>query len=314
VIQLIRSLESVPEIQVVMFSWRAALFGKYDVFHVHWPENLLQGRSRARGYARSAFTLLVLLRARVSKIPIVRTQHNLNPPRGLSALDYRILRLIDKSTTLTIRLNGQTPITRVKATETIPHGHYRDWFAEHVKAKSVAGRLAYFGLIRRYKNVAHLVSIARTLPATFSLTVSGMPSTPELSTQIEKARETDRRITLDFHFLTDAELVHVVTESELVVLPYSEMHNSGSVLAALSLGRPVLVPDTAVNRALAAEVGAGWLYLYDGELDSDHILSAYLSMTEHPPTAQPDLRSREWDDSGKRHVAAYKRAIRIVRG
>ena len=41
-----------------------------------------------------------------------------------------------------------------------------------------------------------------------------------------------------------------------MVLPYRQMHNSGAVLAALSLDRPVLVPATD-QRGLGAEVGPG---------------------------------------------------------
>ena len=63
-----------------------------------------------------------------------------------------------------------------------------------------------------------------------------------------------------------------VSESELVVLPYHQMHNSGSVLAALSLDRSVLVPDSEFNRSLAEEVGPGWVVTYDGDLTAESIL------------------------------------------
>jgi beta-1,4-mannosyltransferase len=313
VVQLLRSLESVPGVTVLTFSWRTALLGKYDVFHVHWPENLAQGHSPAKSLARRVLTRLLLSRLRRRRIPIVRTLHNLERPSGLSPAEYRILERLDTRTTLTVRLNDLTPIADGTAFETIPHGHYRDWFAPFPRSATVAGRLGYFGLIRRYKNVAHLVSVATSLPSDFSLRVAGSPSTPEIAAEVRAARDSDNRITLDFHFLSDAELVEVVTESELVVLPYTEMHNSGSVLACLSLGRPVLLQDNAVNRALSAEVGAGWITLYEHELEVDDILSAFASIAASPPTAEPDLRLREWNDVGERHVAAYRRALVLAR-
>ncbi len=308
VIQLLASLESVPEVTVLTFGWRTALLGKYDVFHVHWPENLPNGHSRTKSLARRILTRLLLSRLRLKRIPIVRTMHNLERPAGRSRAEYRLLDAIDARTTLAIRLNDETPIPSGLSFETIPHGHYRDWFARYVPNDAIAGHLGYFGLIRRYKNVTHLVTVATALPSNFSLRVGGNPSTAELADEIESAKGTDSRITLDFHFLSDAELVDVVTEAELVVLPYTEMHNSGSVLASLSLDRPVLVQDNTVNRELAAEVGDGWLYFYDGELRADDIVAAHTVIASRSPAARPDLRLREWNEVGVRHVAAYRRA------
>ncbi len=61
-------------------------------------------------------------------------------------------------------------------------------------------------------------------------------------------------------FAPDADLVREISMSEMVVLPYRFMHNSGAVLLALSLDRPVLVPDNEVNRLLEIEVGSDWVH------------------------------------------------------
>lgn len=314
VTQLLSSLEHLPEVTVLPFSWRAALLSKFDVFHVHWPENLLKGRSPAKSFARRSLTRLLLLRMRIKKIPIVRTMHNLERPSGLSQAEYRLLTKIDARTSLIIRLNDQTNTPNAVAFETIPHGHYRDWFADYARNEAVPGRLGYIGLIRRYKNVAHLVRVVSSLPSTVSLQVSGSPSTRELAGEIEGARGTDPRIHLDFRFLSDAEIVAAITEAELVVLPYTEMHNSGSVLASLSLERPVLVKGNDVNRALAAEVGPGWVLFYEGDLEPDDILRAQSSLRSGRRMGAPDLSRREWAEAGRRHVEAYQRARGLMRG
>ena len=97
--------------------------------------------------------------------------------------------------------------------------------------------------------------------------------------------------------------------AELVVLPYRHMHNSGSVLAALSLGRPVLVPDNEVNRRLADEVGPGWVHLYQDEIDSGDLVAAFASMRRTPLTGGPDLSRRTWEATGVEHVRAFRRAL-----
>ena len=105
-----------------------------------------------------------------------------------------------------------------------------------------------------------------------------------------------------------------MSESELVVLPYRHMHNSGAALTALSLSRPVLVPDNAVNRDLAAEVGPGWVITFEGDLDADDLRRA-LEEARRPDRADaPDLSRRDWALAAPAHLAAYRRAVEIRRG
>jgi beta-1,4-mannosyltransferase len=311
-VQLFRSLEETDGVAPQTFGWRRALRADYDIFHVHWPENLAKGSSPLKSFGRRALTRLLLARLRRKRIPIVRTMHNLDRPAGRSSAEYRVLDRIDRQTALVISLNEHTPNLTNAPNEVIVHGHYRDWFREYPKSSPVDARLAFFGLIRRYKNLVHLMNVHSALPREFSLRIGGKPSSPELSADIARARGTDERVILDLRFLTDAEIVTIVTESQLVVLPYTEMHNSGSVLAALSLDRPVLVKDNNVNRSLAKEVGSRWVQLYSGELEPEDVLLAYAGVLSIAPGDAPDLTSRNWDRVGGRHLIAYRRALEIL--
>jgi hypothetical protein len=91
------------------------------------------------------------------------------------------------------------------------------------------------------------------------------------------------------------------------------MHNSAGALTALSLDRPILVPDNSVNRLLADEVGNGWVYRYSGELTPDILRETVTVVRADARSDRPDLSTREWSDAGRRHVAAYRRAIQIRR-
>ena len=93
-----------------------------------------------------------------------------------------------------------------------------------------------------------------------------------------------------------------------MVLPYADMHNSGAALLALSLDRPILVPDNDVTAALAAEVGQDWVHRYDGPLRSADVQAA-LERLQRASSAGPDLSGRGWQTVGAEHVAAYRRAI-----
>ena len=131
-----------------------------------------------------------------------------------------------------------------------------------------------------------------------------MENTLEAAKQNE-AQQAKRR---DLRFLSETEFASAVTSSEGVVLPYRFMHNSGTVLAVLSLERPVLVPRTEVNESLAEEVGAGWIRMFDGELDAADLLAFLPAVRIARQSDAPDLSARTWEAVGARHREAYRAA------
>jgi len=309
IVMLRDSLAATPGVQVRTFSWRAALLGRYDVFHAHWPEILVAGRNGPRAAVRQLLTVALLTRLWLTRTPIVRTLHNLKRPEGISRREDLILAWFEHRTALVILLNSSSTAPPGVAGVIIPHGHYRGWFSAYAKPASVPGRLSYFGLVRRYKGVDTLLRAFRELSGDVSLRVAGKPSSPELARSLTELAAGDDRIELTLRFLSDEELTAVAGEGELVVLPYREMHNSGGALTALSLGRPVLVPDNEVNRRLGAEVGPGWVFTYDGELTADQLDATLRALRSVDRVAEPDLSRREWDSAGRQHVDAYRRAV-----
>ncbi len=313
IVMLRRSIDAVPGVELRTFSWRRALLDRYDVFHVHWPEILVNGRSRPRAWVRQALTAALLVKLRLLRIPIVSTVHNLELPDALSWVQRQLLQQFQRQTTLLVRINTSTELERGTEFVTIVHGHYRDWFADHPQPESIPGRLGYFGLIRRYKGVEALQRAFVGTPASWSLRIAGQPSDDDLAGRVTALAAADGRVRVSLAYISDAELVELVGESELIVLPYRDMHNSGGVLTSLSLDRPVLVPANDVNARLATEVGSGWVRQYQGELTCETLLEHLTELDRSPLPGRPDLSAREWSDAGRRHVDAYRRAIATLR-
>lgn len=313
--QLRDSLSATVGVEVHCWSWKLALIGGYDVFHAHWPEALIEGRSALNTLVRRVLYAIFLARLWLTRTPIVRTAHNLELPSGLSRVELWLLRATDRLTSERVVLNEFTPVPAGTGSTLIQHGHYRDWFARYPKWEQVPGRLAFVGKVRRYKNVEGLVAAFSDLPresGPYSLHIAGKPSSADLVEALEKLATVDPRIVLDLRFIDDPDLVREVGEAELVVLPYHEMHNSGSVLAVLSLDRPVLVPENEFNRRLAAEVGRGWVITFEGELVAQHLVNALKQVRDAARSPRPDLRAREWADVGRLHLASFSDALRRV--
>lgn len=312
-VMLLDSLRA-SEVRVRFFSYCTAILGRYDVAHTHWPENLLRGRTWWRTAARQLLMLAWLARLALTRTPVVRTLHNLGQHEEGSRRERWLLRQFERRTAVAIRLNPVTAVPPGLPVTTIPHGHYRTWFASHSRCPPVSGRLAFVGIIRAYKGVDSLISAFRDNTEDFTLTISGKPLNASLADHVRDLVADDRRIRLELAYVEDETLVARITEAELVVLPYRHLHNSGGALAALSLDRPVLVPANEVTRALAEEVGPGWVYGFDGDLSTTELSRVVAAVRRDGRSEHPNLSAREWSRTGEQHVQAYRLALRRRRG
>ncbi|WP_375399271.1 glycosyltransferase [uncultured Amnibacterium sp.] len=311
-LQLVDALRRAdPDLRVVGFGWRAALLGRVDVFHVHWPERLVRGSSPLRTALRRAAFLLFLLRIAATGVAVVRTVHNLDSHERGGSVERMLLRALDRRVTVRVRLNPFTPMPDGAVTRTILHGHYRDWFAAPTHSP-VRGRLLFFGLVRPYKGIEELIDAFRGVrDARASLHIVGGAQDAALTTTLRSLVDQDPRVQAHWAYLPDDDLRNEIGEAELVVLPYRSVHNSGAALLALSLERPVLMPSADTTEWLQAEVGADWLPTYGVQLTAVELQSA-LARVRARTTAQPGLTDRDWGPIAHQHIEAYETALRRV--
>jgi beta-1,4-mannosyltransferase len=297
------------QVQVMTFSWRNALLGRYDVLHLHWPEAVVARRSALRRWLASLALMLVLLRAKVRRVAVVRTLHNVEPHERQAGPVRAVLWLADRWTTWWILLNRHTTTPRPGPSSVIPLGDYGTWYGDPRPCVE-DGPVVAIGQIRAYKNLDQLVRAARGVPGC-ALVVAGAVSDQRLEAELLSAADGDARIDLRFGHVADADLAELIASSRLVALPYRRMHNSGAALLALTLGRPVLVPDNAVTADLADEVGDGWVHRFTGELAPEDLDAA---MAARCPDRGPDLSARAWETIGDCHVEVFLAAARVLRG
>ena len=296
-------------VRIRHFSMRAALLSRYDVLHLHWPEYLMRHPSVAGTWAKRLCTWLLVMRLRLNGTPVVRTLHNLQPHESRGASERWLLARLDRLTRRWIRINAVTPV-RPPFTDTILHGHYRDWYAQAQRPPSEAGRLLHFGLLRPYKGVETLLAaVEGCADPALRLRICGHPESTGIGDSVMAACARDARISALLAYVDDPTLAREVSLAELVVLPYRQMHNSGTLLLALSLSRPVLAPWSESNAAIAGEVGPGWVFLYDGELDSALLERAIAGLRATPRADRPDLSRREWAGIGRQHLRSYLEAL-----
>lgn len=296
------------EVRVRHFSWRTALIGKYDVLNLHWPDHLTQSRGAASTAARRALYLLMLLRTRYGHPVVVRTLHNLAPHDARQGIEDALLKLTDRWTDLFITMQPDPPLGTDVPVRLVPQGHYRTLYPP-VPTSPTTGRLLFFGIVRSYKGVPELVEAFRKTRRELSLRVVGRVFDPDIGAVVRAAAEQDPRLSLHLDWIAHDDLAAEIRRSELVVLPYLQIFNSGTVLVALSLDRPVLVPEDPTTRRLSDEVGAGWVHLFRPPLTAEAIELAIDTLRSEPPLSPPDLSARDWDNIARAYSAAFEEAI-----
>lgn len=310
------ALARTPGVEHLRFDRRRALLGRYDVLHFHWPETLFGGSTPVRVLARRAFALALGVRLALTPVAVVRTAHNVALPPDARGWERRYLAWIERRTDHRIVLNERTEVPQGSTASIIKHGHYRDWFEAVPPLEPTASALVFVGLVRRYKGVEELLEAFEGTAARdphLRLRIAGSPTSPAIEREVRSLADRDRRVELDLRYLSEEDFANAVMQSSGVVLPYRAMHNSGTVLAALSLNRPVLVPRNDVNEALAEEVGAGWITCFDGAI-SPAALSEFARAAATDCATPPDLSDRDWDHAGAAHRAAFEAAVAHRRG
>lgn len=291
---------------VAEYSSRALMTSSWDVLHIHWPESLLETRSyRAARWSEIKYTFLLdYVRKRGTKV--VWTVHDLKPhDLVFPALENRfwdaVLDRLDGVTALThsgldLALQRFPRLSRLPAF-VIPHGHYRDQYPCGITRQQARERLGvppsasvvtYFGQIRPYKNVPRLIECVRGCGEDVRLFVCGrLSKRVDMEQDLRLAAGDDPRIRLLLEFIPDEEVQVYLTAADLLVFPYRDILNSGSALLGLSFDRPVLVPNRGAMQELQQAVGADWVRLYDGDLNTDVIRDAlaWALTTQRPPRA-----------------------------
>lgn len=312
IVQLADALPA-GEVTVSWFTWRTALLTSYDVVHAHWPELAMRGTGRLRATAQRVMFALWVLRLMITRTPVVRTLHNTSPHDAGTRLETLLVRWFDARTVTWIRLNDLTDAPSGGRVVTIPHGHYIDWLAAYRAPAPVPGRILFFGHIRPYKGFEELLaSFGEFRDAAATLHIVGSPQNEAVRARISEAAAADPRISATLGYAEDRVLVHEIGEAQLVVLPYRQLLNSGSMLLALSAARPVLVPSGAVARALREEVGASWVLSFDPPLSAADLRDALTASASTGRAADvPDLSGRDWPALGAALYEEYRYAATI---
>ena len=125
----------------------------------------------------------------------------------------------------------------------------------------------FFGRIRPYKGIEHLLAAFHILAANHSdyrLVIAGEPKkgSEEYRNQIEqtvKTEFTSGQIIMKIQFIPDEEMEVYLKAADVLALPYKEIFQSGVLFLAYSFGLPVVATDVGSFREEIVEGRTGFL-------------------------------------------------------
>lgn len=302
-----------------------------DIVHLHWPEMPLGHPSQDQARAQIQFLIKGLLVCKARGAKVIWTVHNLESHEGGARNDaFRNHLRIRLWKAVRALLDGWIAHSEDSAASAriahpwlerlpsaiIPHGHFRDEYPHGIARTEARTRLGIsptervmlcFGAVRRYRNVPALLDAFRAMPGDdFRLIIAGSVQEGVLKDKIERLADRDTRVRLDLRHVPVEEVQCHFGASDLVVLPYRDILNSGAALLALSFDRPVLLPDMGSMPELRRSIGANWVRLFKEQISAFELEESmnWARTTTRP--VQAPLSGLDWPCLAKRTLEFYQ--------
>ena len=323
---LYRNLEDLS-VQVDEFSYGRALSSKYDVLHLHWPErHLTSGIVKALAGIHIVFACILWARLRRAKV--IWTAHNLvSHGRRHPWLEryywFIFTRLIDGF--ISLSKDGCHHARRLfrglrnRQGFIVPHGHYRGAIPAEMsteKARELLGIpstcmvMLFFGRVSGYKNVPHLIRTFRqSTNEDWRLCVVGNLSSDITMSDLTEAVDGDSRVLLRIGWVSTEDIQMHFRSANLVVLPFREITNSGSVLLTMSFNTPLLTVAQGALPELQETIGREWIRLYSDELELSHLTDAMDWARDESRAARAPLAPFEWPSIARLTLNAYQAVV-----
>jgi glycosyltransferase involved in cell wall biosynthesis len=261
----------------ISLGWMCRHRDAVDVLHIHWLELFFTYPSWRRSVKRWLSVMLALCLARLSKVCIIYTVHNVWQHEGrrqcLVSWGNRVMLALahgvhvhnpETASILRSRWGRQRDV------RVIPHGSYLSAYPntctrqEAREALSVQGQrfvYLFLGRVRPYKGVEALIRAFRRLEDEDAILL--MAGKAEERAYAERIRvlagETDG-VRLHLHFVAEEKLQYYFGAADVCVLPYRHVTTSGAAILSFSFGTPVVAPRLGSFEGLVGDRERGILY------------------------------------------------------
>lgn len=224
----------------------------FDVVWFNWFENMPNdSKDVLRDFVSKILKIRILKKHNKR---IIATFHNIRPHEVklefLNKLFFKwylkqvdnIIILCEESRKYLAELIGKDNLDKVVL---VPHPAYKLTPLKYLsESQKLPFSVLFFGLLRPYKNVEMLISLAKENPD-IRFTIAGQPITKEYGEYLSDLSKGLTNVTMDLRFLSDNDLDKLMEHSSILLLPYNTKSslNSGVLFYALTKGINVIIPE-----------------------------------------------------------------------
>jgi glycosyltransferase involved in cell wall biosynthesis len=305
--------------------WLRARRREIGILHYHWLYGLYMARLRTP-FQVAEFVSRFRLARRLG-YRVVWTAHNVMPHRAaFRPLHAAIRRLMMREADAVIvhceagRRELLRRFPRRGPIFIVPHGHYQGVYPltrTREDARSTLGldssRFVYLALgnIAAYKGLERFVEAFRRVAEDSDVAlIAGRNRDAALVRRLEQAAAADPRIRLRAAFVPDEEMQLYLLAADVWVAPFERILTSGSVIAGLSYGLPVIAPDIGCLPELVKS-DAGLIY-ESGNLDG--LAQALIDIKNRDRVAmsaaiQSIVDSLNWEEISRLTASIYEACL-----
>lgn len=245
----------------VLAALRTVLKSRPDVIHYDWISRYFLRRHRIWTWVHApVFILEIAIVRYLFGCRVVWTMHNLSAhDQGEDRVEQWVRRCF-ASLCDWIRVFDQSTVERASdflgidesVFHVIPEGSYVGYYPNSIDKRLARERLRlgfddfvllYFGQIRPYKGIEDLIDAFETVRRpNWRLLMAGRPLDERYTDEIVARSAKALAVSLFMEFIADIEVQTFFNASDVVVLPFKKVENSGTAILAMGFGKPVIAP------------------------------------------------------------------------
>ena len=245
--------------------FRAVKDNSATVLHLHWLTPYLKGETWLTRLLYSLKLVIDLGLTRLAGIKLIWTihnhlSHNTQFPKLELWLRKSITKLADEiivhnySNAEYLQQTGQINSQTNSKLTVIPHGHYRDVYPPGISQGEARAKLNLttdgflylnLGMIRPYKGIENLLQVWQSNQIIFqshTLLIAGKPINESYQTHITTLTTKANQIIFQPHFIPSEKIHLYFSAADVIVLPFSNILTSGSLILAMSYHKPIIAP------------------------------------------------------------------------
>ncbi|RJQ35841.1 glycosyltransferase [Candidatus Microgenomates bacterium] len=273
----------------------------FDIFHLHWvynfksPINNILFKTIVTIYFLLFLSIIKLLRYK-----LIWTVHNVLPHDKQFVNDVLARRFLSKLCDAKI-VHSESTIDEMKKIKMdtknvyiIPHGNYIESYENKVNERDAKKYFDYkiddfvflfFGRIEKYKGIEDLLEVFKKITKkrkNIKLLIAGKCQDENLKKLLNNYKNKLRNnIKICTKFIENNEVQYYFNCANAIVYPFKEITTSGSVILALSFGKPVICPRIGALKDMPDNLG----YFYN-ERDEKGLYNCMLKAIENKKDLQ----------------------------